>query len=59
MSQMTRYIQMCCDDCGTWQETMQTRMPKARKYMHKQYGWVTVRRDGKLLDLCKECKGKK
>ena len=58
MSRMTPYVQIGCDDCGTWQETMKIKMRDARRYMSAKYGWTTRRKDGKLLDLCPECKVK-
>lgn len=61
MSVMSRYIQICCDgeDCAIWQETMEVKVPFARKVMKKR-GWISKRinREGGMKDFCPDCQAK-
>lgn len=54
MSRMADFCDMACDECGNWVPGTYESTADQRKYLH-HHGWTTVRREGKLMDLCPHC----
>jgi hypothetical protein len=50
-------LDIFCDGCGGWEHADGTlNKHEGRANVQRQYGWTSKRVDGKLIDLCPNCK---
>lgn len=54
MTRMTDFCDLACDVCGNWEPGICEKTSDQRRHLRGQ-GWATIRRRGKLMDLCPRC----